>query len=29
MILIEGGIARFIFLFLKKVRPEMMEGIYA
>jgi len=26
---IEGVITLFIFLFLKKVRPEMLEGIYA
>ncbi len=29
VMLIEGLITLFIFLFLKKVRPEMLEGIYA
>ncbi len=29
VMLIEGTITLFIFLFLKKVRPEMLEGIYA
>lgn len=29
IMIIEGIITLFIFLFLKKVRPEMLEGIYA
>ncbi len=29
VMLIEGIITLFIFLFLKKVRPEMLEGLYA
>ncbi len=29
VMIIEGIITLFIFLFLKKVRPEMLEGIYA
>ena len=29
VMIIEGTMTLFIFLFLKKVRPEMMEGIYA
>jgi cobalt/nickel transport system permease protein len=29
VMLIEGVITLFIFLFLKKVKPEMLEGIYA
>jgi cobalt/nickel transport system permease protein len=29
VMIIEGVITLFIFLFLKKVRPEMLEGIYA
>jgi len=29
IMLIEGVITLFIFLFLKKVKPEMLEGIYA
>ena len=29
VMIIEGIITLFIFVFLKKVRPEMMEGIYA
>ncbi|MCL4503634.1 MAG: cobalt transporter CbiM [Deltaproteobacteria bacterium] len=29
VMIIEGAITLFIFLFLKKVRPEMLEGIYA
>lgn len=28
VMLIEGTVTLFIFLFLKKVRPEMLEGIY-
>jgi ABC-type Co2+ transport system permease subunit len=27
--IIEGIITLFVFQFLKKVRPEMLEGIYA
>jgi len=27
--IIEGVITLFIFLFLRKVKPEMLEGIYA
>ena len=29
VMIIEGIITLFVFLFLKKVRPEMLEGIYA
>ena len=29
IMIIEGIITLFIFLFLQKVRPEMLEGIYA
>ncbi len=29
VIIIEGIITLFVFVFLKKVRPEMLEGIYA
>lgn len=29
VMLIEGLITMFVFVFLKKVRPEMLEGIYA
>lgn len=29
VMIVEGVITLFIFLFLKKVRPEMLEGIYA
>jgi cobalt/nickel transport system permease protein len=29
VMIIEGVITLFIFLFIKKVRPEMLEGIYA
>src|SRR4030042_857248 len=29
VIVMEGVITLFIFLFLKKVRPEMLEGLYA
>jgi cobalt/nickel transport system permease protein len=29
VMIIEGVITLFIFLFLKKVKPEMLEGIYA
>jgi ABC-type Co2+ transport system permease subunit len=29
VMIIEDVITRFIFLSLKKVRPEMLEGIYA
>jgi cobalt/nickel transport system permease protein len=29
VMVVEGVITLFIFLFLKKVRPEMLEGIYA
>ena len=28
VMVIEGLITMFVFLFLKKVRPEMLEGIY-
>ena len=29
VMIIEGIITLFVFLFLQKVRPEMLEGIYA
>jgi cobalt/nickel transport system permease protein len=29
VMIIEGIITLFVFLFLQKVRPEMVEGIYA
>jgi cobalt/nickel transport system permease protein len=29
LMIIEGVITLLVFLFLKKVRPEMLEGIYA
>jgi cobalt/nickel transport system permease protein len=29
IMIIEGVITLFIFLFLRKVKPEMLEGIYA
>ncbi len=29
LMIIEGIITLLVFLFLKKVRPEMLEGIYA
>jgi cobalt/nickel transport system permease protein len=29
VMIIEGVITLFIFLFLKKVRPKLLEGIYA